>query len=136
MSQNRRSASADRPDRNKKTRTPLGARNRLTFSNLDPEFQYRVINDTDDRLARAQEAGYEFVESSEQMGDKRAAEAGKIGANVSKPVGNGTTGYLMRIPKEWYDEDQAAKQKQINRTETAMKPDAQKDQYGSGLTNE
>ena len=32
--------------------------------------------------------------------------------------------------------NQAAKQKQINRTETAMKPDAQKDQYGSGLTNE
>jgi hypothetical protein len=136
MNQRTRAASADRPDRSKKTRTPLGARNRLTFSNLDPEFQYRVINDVDDRLMRAQEAGYEFVESPEQLGDKKVAEASKIGTSVSKPVGNGTIGYLMRIPKKWYEEDQAAKQKQIDQTEAALKPETQKDQYGPGLTNE
>ena len=53
--------STKRPDRSVKTRTPLGARNRLGFTNLDERFSYRVISDQEDRLDRAAEAGYEFV---------------------------------------------------------------------------
>ena len=129
-------AKVGRPSR-KPVRTPLGARNRLTFSGLDTKnFVYRVINDEDDRLNQAQEAGYEFVESDKQLGDIRAAEASKLGSKVSKPVGGGITGYLMRIPKEYYEEDQAAKAQKLNDLEKSMKPDASKGQYGAGLTNE
>jgi hypothetical protein len=125
-----------RPDRSKPARTPLGTRNRLTFKNLDPDYVYRVINDKDDRLKRATDGGYEFVESTESLGDKMAAEATKMGKNVSKPVGHGVTGYLMRIKKEWYEEDQKNKQSQVNATEQTMKPNKSKEEYGPGLTNE
>lgn len=120
---------------NRPKRTPLGARNRLSFDNQDPNFVYRVINDVDDRLQRAQEAGYEFVASAESLGDKRAAEGGKIDSRVSKPVGNGVRGFLMRMPREYYEEDQLAKQSQVDDTERAMKPNTSKGEYGEGLTN-
>ncbi len=117
-------------------RTPLGMRNRLTFKNLDPDYSYRVINDKDDRIKLAQEGGYEFVESTEQLGELKVAEASKMGTKVSKPVGHGITGYLMRIKKEWYDEDQKVKQERVNATEAAMRPKKTEGEYGPGLTNE
>jgi hypothetical protein len=120
----------DRPKR-----TPLGQRNRLSFGKQDPNFVYRVINDQDDRLSQAQEAGYEFVTGDEPLGDKRAAEGGKIDSRVSKPVGNNTRGFLMRIPKEFYTEDQNAKMGVIEEMEKALKPDKKAGQYGDGLTN-
>ena len=119
-------------------RTPLGQRNRLTYDNLDPAFEYRVINDKDDRLKRAQEAGYEFVHEAGKLGDERVAEGTSIDSRVAKPVGNGMTGFLMRIPKELYAEDQAGKIAEIEKTEAAMTP-ADKEgkgtgSYGEGLT--
>ena len=116
-------------------RTPLGSRNRLSFGDQDPNFTYRVINDQDDRLLQAQEAGYEFVTGDQPLGDKRAAEGGKIDSRISKPVGNGVRGFLMRIPKEYYEEDQNAKMAKVDETEKALKPDARKGEYGEGLTN-
>jgi hypothetical protein len=90
----------------------------------------------DDRLSRAQEAGYEFVTGEGKLGDNRVAEGGKLDSRVSKPVGNGVRGFLMRIPKEYYREDQAAKAAKIDEIESAMKPNKAKGEYGSGLTNE
>lgn len=121
---------------NRPKRTPLGARARLSFGKQDPNFVYRVINDQDDRLLQAQEAGYEFVMGDEKLGDTRAAEGGKIDSRISKPVGNGVRGFLMRIPRDYYEEDQAAKAERINETEKAMKPNKQKGEYGEGLTND
>lgn len=125
----------NRPDRSKSTRVPLGNRARLSFNNLEEGYVYRVINDVDDRIKRAEAAGYEFVESESSLGETRVADASKMGAKVSKPVGGGMTGYLMRIKKDWYDEDQKAKQARIDDTESAMKPDKKQNQYGEGLTN-
>lgn len=127
----------NRPDRSKPVRVPMHQRNRISFSGLDDNFVYRVFNDVSEgeRIKAAQAAGYDFVQSDEQLGDSRVAEAGKVGKNVSKHVGNGVRGYLMRIPKELYTEDQASKQQQVDATEAAMKPDKAKNQYG-GLSNE
>lgn len=118
-------------------RTPLGARNRLTFGAQDPNFVYRVVNDQDERLQQAQEAGYQFVESEVPLGDKRVAEGGKVDSRVSKPVGNGVRGFLMRIPKEYYTEDQKVKMDAVDETEKAMKPEKSRIEkaYGDGLTN-
>ncbi len=125
-----------REPKNRPQRTPLGQRNRLTWKDKDPNFVYRWINNQDARIAEAKEAGYEFVVSDEQGGDKRAAEASKMGAKVSKSVGGGMTGFLMRIPKEYYEEDQAAKAGKVNDLEKSLKPDKSKGQYGAGLTND
>lgn len=129
---------ANRPDRSKPVRVPMHQRNRISFSGLDPNYMYRVFNDVDEgeRIAAAQAAGYEFVQSDQQLGDVRAADAGKLGKNVSKHVGHGIRGFLMRIPKELYDEDQKAKQQAVNATEQAMQPDKTKGQYGTGLTSD
>ena len=116
-------------------RTPLGQRNRLSFGAQDPNYVYRVINDQDERLMQAQEAGYEFVTGDQPLGDKRAAEGGKIDSRVSKPVGNGVRGFLMRIPKEYYEEDQNAKLSKIEDLEKALKPNTAKGEYGEGITN-
>lgn len=111
---------------NRPKRTSLGAKNRLSFGKQDPGFVYRVINDKDDRLKDAQAAGYDFVHGDEKLGDERVGEGGAIDTRISKPVGNGVRGYLMRIPKEFYDEDQAAKMSAVEETEKAMDPKERK----------
>lgn len=119
---------------NRPERTPLGARNRLSFKGQDPNYVYRVINDVDDRLEAAKEAGYDFVLDG-NLGDKRAAEGGKVDSRVSKPVGNGIRGYLMRIPREYYETDQAEKMRKVDESEHAMRPNKNKGEYGEGLQN-
>lgn len=129
-----------RAPKNRPVRTPLGARNRLGFKDLDPNYEYHVINDQDDRIDRALQAGYEHVVSDQKLGDIRVAEGTVPGAKVAKPVGNGVTGYLMRIPREYYEEDQAAKEARVKLSEEAMDPkqkrasgDFESEVYGEGL---
>lgn len=123
---------------NRPKRTPLGQRNRLTFTGAqDPNYVYRVINDQGDRLQQALDGGYEFVASDEKLGDNRVAEGSALDSRVSKPVGNGVRGFLMRIPKDFYAEDQKTKQHSIDEVEKAMKPEKSNIEkaYGEGLTN-
>lgn len=101
----------------KNNRTPLGkVRRKLSYDNQDPDYVYRWVNDNDMRIRDAIEGGYEFVEKEKKgdhAGDEDVAntEAG-VGSGISKVVNkNGTRAFLMRIKKEWYEEDQAEKQK-------------------------
>jgi hypothetical protein len=110
----------DRPNRSERKRTPLGQRNRISF-NTEEGYHYHLINDKDGRLQKAIEG---------------VGTAKKIGKYVSMPVGSGTQGYLMRIKNEWYNEDQAEKQKKVDATESAMKPNKAKNEYGEGLVTE
>ena len=93
-----------------------------------------MINDVDDRIARALDAGYEYVDSPDKLGDVRVAEGTVPGSRVGKPVGNAVTGYLMRIPEKYYQEDQQEKLAKLDATEAAMKPNPDQGQYGEGLT--
>ena len=38
-----------------------GRRNKLTIAGKDPNFEYRIANDVDDRIQELQERGYEIV---------------------------------------------------------------------------
>lgn len=115
------------------TRTPIGTRNILTVKGKDPNYEYRIVNDVEDRITQFQEAGYEVVQSeSVDVGDKRAASGTSIGSAKTLSVGQGTKAYVMRIKKEWYEEDQRAKQGQIAATESAIKdPTLNGGDYGS-----
>ena len=115
------------------TRTPVGTRNILTVRGKDPEYEYRIVNDVEDRITQLQEAGYEIVQSdSVDVGDKRAANGTSIGSAKQLSVGQGTKAFVMKIKKEWYDEDQRAKQGQIAATESAIKePSLNGSDYGS-----
>ncbi len=92
-----------------------GTRNVLTVSGKEPGFEYRVVNDDGDRISQFEEMGYEVVKDQNiKVGDRRIASPTKEGSPVQVSVGNGMKAYVMRIPKDWYDEDQAAKAKHVD----------------------
>jgi len=98
----------------------------------DPNFVYRFVNDTGSRISNFQAAGYEFVEDKDLVvGDSRVFDPSDIGSGKRVTSNDGTVSYLMRIKKEYYEEDQAAKAVMVDETEQAMKRDASQGMYGS-----
>lgn len=111
------------------TRVPFsGPRDVLSVPGLDNDnFMYRFINDTKGRISRAIEGGYSFCTDVPSIGVPSAETAHKSAPSgaVSIRVGQDEAGksmhaYLMRIPKEFYIEDQEAKQEAINNKEEAL----------------
>jgi len=101
-------------------RKPLGRQDVLKYPGR-PGYVRRVVNDREDRIRRFEEAGYNIVQDADLVpGEKRAGDASQVGAPVSKQVGGGMRAYLMEIPEEWYNEDQAVKQGQVDAYEQEM----------------
>ncbi len=112
-------------------RAPLTRKNVLTVVGKEPGFEYRIVNDTEDRIAEFVERGYEVVQSNKvQVGDKRVSKATSEGSPIQMSVGGGKKAVVMRIRKDWYDEDQKAKQDYVNETERATKQKALDGTYG------
>lgn len=119
-------APAARPQRASST-----VRNRLTLKNTDPNFVYRVANDQGDRVEQLKELGYEVVDAGDvRVGDRRVDLGKSVGSAATLALGRGDSGVVMRIRKEWYDEDQKNKQVEVSRSEQTMKEDARKNNYG------
>lgn len=98
----------------------------------DPNYEYRFVNDTGSRIANFQAMGYEIVEDdSLKVGDARVDTPSDIGSAKRVVSNDGNVALLMRIKREYYEEDQAAKAAQISETEQAMKQDATSGMYGS-----
>lgn len=114
------------------TRKPLFQRGPQSVAgDKNPDFEYRFVNDTGSRIDNFRQAGWEIVtEDDLTVGDSRVKDAGDIGSGKRVVSDDGTVQYLMKIKKEWYAEDQAAKQQMVNETERAMKQDAQQGMYG------
>ena len=105
-------------------RTPIASRNDLTVRGKKEGFEYRIVNDTADRIQAFQEAGYELVDASEvSIGDKRINNASPEGSKAQLSVGKGDKAFLMRQRKDFYDEDQAAKAAKVSQLENTMKSD-------------
>jgi hypothetical protein len=112
-------------------RTPVGVRNVLTIGNKDPNFVYRTVTDEGDRVETFKDAGYEMVPAKDvRIGDKRVNAASAEGSMAQTAIGGGKKGIVMRIPKEWYDEDQQAKLQQNADLEAATKAKALDGTYG------
>lgn len=109
-------------------RASLARRDRLSIKNKEDGYVYRIVNDVDDRVDQLTEAGYEICtkEHVGQVGDKRVDNTSSLGSKALFSVGQGTKAVVMRIRKEWYDEDQAVKQSEIDEVESTMKSDARK----------
>lgn len=113
-------------------RTPVGARNVLTVGGKHPDFEYRIVNDEGDRVEQFKAAGYDVVSASDvTVGDRRINAATSEGTTAQVSVGGGMKAVVMRIKKEWYEEDQAAKITSIAASEAATKTEALKGNYGS-----
>lgn len=113
-------------------RTPIAERNVLSVKGKDPNFHYRIVNDTGDRIQQFKDAGYELVDAKDVIiGDKRVSQPTAEGSNAQASVGGGLKAFVMRIPKEWNDEDNAAKQARIDALENSMKENAKNGNYGN-----
>ena len=107
------------------TRTPVGRRNILSVKGKEAGYEYRIVNDEYDRIDSFKEAGWEVVTNTAvSVGDKRVGNANTPGTAAQVSVGQGTKGVVMRIKKEWYDEDQAAKRAQAYEAEASTRRDA------------
>jgi hypothetical protein len=71
------------------------------------------------------------VEDNEvQVGDKRVNAATSLGSKKAISVGQGTKAYVMRIKRDWFEEDQARKLSQVADLERATKEKALDGTYG------
>ena len=106
-----------------------GPRDYLAVRDQDPNYSYRWVNDVDNRIERFKAGGYEVVAAPTKVGQPTVDAGSQIGSAVTKSVGGKIMAVLMRIPKEWFDEDQQAKMAQVDSMEKAMHADSQAD-YG------
>lgn len=123
-------------------RVPInGFRDKLSVEGCDPNYVYRWVLDSNEggqRIMQCNAAGYEFVTSDQgvTVGQGSVYKSENVGSLIRTPGGNGDFLYLMRIPKEFHDEDKIAKEKKINDIEDGMKRSTGKtvgadDLYGS-----
>ena len=102
----------------------------------DPDYVYRFVNDSGSRIDQMKSAGYEIVTDDDLIvGDSRVSDSSQVGSGKRVISKDGTVQYLMRQKKEFYDEDQAAKQAHNDEIEQAMKKQAQEGMYGSIKTS-
>lgn len=103
-------------------RTPVaGARDILTVYDKDPNYVYRWVRNDEGRTEWFKQRGYEVVTKAHKVGEKAVDSGSQLGSAVTKFGGGNVTLILMRIPKEWFDEDQAAKEASIAAVEATMK---------------
>lgn len=114
-----------------RNRTPLGIPSlRLPLPVIKGYF-CRWFNDEGGRIEQVLSAGYEFVESEEAPGFG-SSSAGNVdlGSRISTIVGVSDTGsnpmraFLMKLRQEWRDEDDKAKQKELDKTDAAIRSGA------------
>jgi len=117
-------------------RTPIGAKRELLNVSDTPEgYVDRIVNDNPGRIQRFKDAGYEMVDAAtigSSNVDGNSANAGV----VSKDVGKGVTAYVMRQRKEYFDEDQSAKQQKILDDERGMQKKIDKNDSKDGTYGE
>lgn len=103
----------------KRKRVPFSAnRKRLQVDTEFKGFHIRWFNDQDDRIQRALDAGYLFVDRKEvgQVGDKDVSNGNTdMNSKVSRVVGRTKDNqpiraYLMKISDAFYQEDQDVKE--------------------------
>ena len=97
----------------KRTRKPFGhIEQKLSYPKREG-FVRRWFNDSPGRIIRAIEAGYAHV-----VDDRTGKNAELLGGKDER--GHPVMMYLMEIPKDFYDEDFAAKQESLNEQDKAI----------------
>jgi len=118
------------------TRIPVsGLRDKLTVEGKDPNYHYFWALDVDEHgneLYRLHEAGYEFVQSdSVRVGQAHVHQSAGIGSIVRVPNGDGRYLFLMRLPMQWYlDDQQALEQRNKDQEQAIYNQQTQEGVYG------
>lgn len=114
----------DRPSKLNRAERPVrvpinGLRDKLSIHGQEPGFHYCIVNDYN--VDTYVLGGYDFVTHDVKIGDRSINSAAMEGGKASIPVGNGITGFIMRIPEEYYNEDRIAEQNDLEERESAMR---------------
>lgn len=95
-------------------------KNIMHIQGKQPGFEYRIVNDINDRIERFKLAGWECVTHSLQLGDVSLENSESKGGVKTINVRGGIIGYVMRIREDWYKEDQVAKQADLDASQEEM----------------
>lgn len=107
----------------RKERIPVnGNRDILTVKDKDPNYEYRWVLDNPGRLMKFDQAGWEIVKENLEVGQTAVDSSSRLGSAITVSRG-GQILVLMRIQKQWYDEDQLAKQEKVDALEASMNLD-------------
>jgi len=113
-------------------RTSIVNQGRLVVENKDPSRVYRFVNDKNGRVEVKQDQGWDIeLAKDHRIGGRRADSSSPEGSAARVNVGAGDHAVLMSIPKEWFDEDQAAKQERVDASEQTIKQNALNSHKGS-----
>lgn len=116
----------------RKERVPVfQQRGNLAVTGEDPNFKYRWVNDVSDTgetILKYLDAGYNFVTKSEagklQIGDNYVFDSEFAGGSIiRKPASKRDGGFLyyMKQKRQWYEEDQALKEKLLRKKENQIR---------------
>lgn len=99
-----------------------GGRNILTVQGLDPEFHYCWVTDFNGKVEHFLEMGYDFESRDLVFGEKSVEQgSGKADSRVAKNVGGGMVAYLMKYPKNEWERDMNAIQRELDLQEREWK---------------
>jgi hypothetical protein len=125
----------------KRERIPVsGLKNILSIRDVDkdPNKEYYWVNTSTSegmgRVDRFRDGGWEIVPRSSgiDFGDRSVDKGTLLGSAVTHTRG-GQTLVLMAIPKEWWIEDQKAKQERVDALEAAMNEELRQGRFpGTG----
>jgi len=99
----------------------------------DPDYIYRIVNDERGRVAQMLDSDWEIVQSGGQLGEEEVDKGSTLGSQTRRVVNrsNGTEAVLMRIRRDWYEEDQKAKQAKASDKMRGLLPNAKDGEYYS-----
>jgi hypothetical protein len=119
-----------------------GFRDKLTVLGKDPAYEYRWVKDSSEdgyNIRNMQAKNWEFVssETGVKVGQAEVFTSENVGSIIRRIAGkDGDFLYLMRIYKDWYEDDMAAQEEELRSIETGIARDTGRnpgsdDLYGS-----
>jgi hypothetical protein len=114
-------------------RIAVGLRPKLALVGKDPNYEYRVVNDTPGRISMFKQSGWELCTNAEvDTGTARAEDASELGSLAYFIVdgGTGLKGYAMKIKKEWYDSFMDEYEAEVKASEETLLPNTNDGGYG------
>lgn len=118
--------------RQSRSRIPMSVPRAKLHTPEIPGFHTHWLNDYPGRILQAMDAGYSFVDSdqavitSNDLAGSPIGVGSDLGSRISVVVGKNEDGsplraYLMKIPNEYYKEDQTAAQDRVDQVHEAMR---------------
>lgn len=122
------------------TRTPVGGfAGPLSLENKDPNYRYFwEIDSSEDgsKIERRLQAGYVFCRNDEGLvvGETSVYKTENVGSIIRVPAGQGHYHYLMKIPKEWHEDDQKRHDKRVDTIENSLKSKSREEGFYGDLS--